>query len=797
MHRRPRHHRPQAPKTSKAPPAKPLASLLDECPELRAADRGPLPREFWKALDEKHAPRPDYLLWRVVLSGGPAPAGLREDAAALALRALTSPDPCVALGALVLLPGLKIEQVPPQRLAVLPAALMKMRVPSGQRLAHWLAAGKAGGTTAPEGALRLAELEEILRTDPSWKPGRAPDPGFLASAMSPVPAAKAARWLAAQIHSETRRLRQNAETLAAQADWHLTTWLLLRDSRPAHAPALPAEVEALLNAASASRLNNRPLEAARWTALALHLLPPRVPEILLQRARVAAWSLAEAGIEAPAGLGVSLDDLPFPGENPGTPKGREVAALFHDPEDASLACLARATANDPDWSSLAAAGVELHHPLAALAWAARKAQSHHLKKQHALLDAAARLAARHHCLGSQGKILAQWPGGATAVLDYARALRLSLRQMPYLRDAAAWERMTSCLRAAWGRLEPEAITDPEDVFFIHETLLDREVTTLRRLPHALRGNALRHPHSRRAPSALVRELASEPKLLRQLEHQRRLELWEIAAALRERAGLANTVWVSLASVGEPGCGRFSLLVLGREGRRHIMGRLRSGTDGLPDMAPLAAEIARSIRIAAPDASWVLLAADSGWQRIPWTGLFHQEGLDVMIALLPGWEWAFRVMREPGLEQPPPARVLLPENMPPPEAVPALPAGKDSSHACLLLSGAEMCDASTRWHPLPAQEQEKPLYSLSLGSHPLVISMSVLKPGSLRDDLVRQCLAQSTLRVLAPARPLTKDEAALYETHAAGGDPAAPLESRLLRALPDAWLLHGLPSLCEH
>lgn len=864
MHRRHGPRRPHQPaKPGKPAPALPLASLLAACPELRralapgsgAGEAAPaarsgacqapsvpgsgagaaahprsgacqapatprktpeaaLPREFWKGLDGKHAARPDYLLWRVVLSGGPTPAGAREDAAALALRALRAPEAVIAAAALEMLPALRLEKLPPARRAELAAAVAKLRSRPGQELAFWLARSVVLAEKSPaQAAEMLAGLAGALAF-PQGKPGRVVDSAALfaspesvrsaGSARSSessapeaplIPAAKKARWLAAEIQAWARAAAMREPPLPLLLEWCLRAWMLLREARPAHAPARPEEVAALLDAAGAARLAGAAAEAARLAALALHLLPQRAPEPLRQRAQAAAWAVAEAGLAVPEELRACLEELPFPGENPDSPKGREVEALFHDAADAAQLRLREAAAVDADWAALREAGVALRHPLAALAWVARKAQSHQVKKQHALLEAAARLAERHHCLHSLGKLRAQHPGAPEQVPALARALREGLRQMPFLRDAAAWARMTAHLRAAWGRLEADALADAEEIFFLHETLLDREVTTLRRLGAASRRGALRHLHGRKRPPPHVLELAAEPKLLRQLEHQRRFELWELPALLRERAALAGSVWISLVSLGEPGSGRYSLLVQGREERRHIMGRLRAAAEGKMDAASVLEPLVEAVRAVAPEAELAFLAADELWPGLDWHALWQSAGLELRTALIPGWEWAFRVLRE-GVDEPPAPAFLLPENAPPPEAAPALPAGPELAHACVLLPGAEPANAATRWLRLPLAEGEKPLRSLALGAFPVVASLAPLSRGALRDDLARLCLAQSTRRLFAPVRALTAEEAARAVAVIARDGAGVPLESRLHAEMPGLFLLHGLPRGCD-
>lgn len=757
-------------------------------------------RDYWKQRDQKHGQRPDYLLWRQMLCAE-SPLERRHDPVELALRALRAPDPLIHWAALSLVPSL-LQAGPP-----LPAArreelvkALRARLGGAQRppaplpgaphscaLIVWLCRAAAGEETA----VLLKELHALLSTtQPDWKLGRSADLGFLRSeCWLPVPPAQGVRWLAAAI---ARLIRQAAVSPQAAA-WHLTAWMLLRDARPPQSAPRADELEMLLDAAGTARLAGDPHEAARLTALALHLLPPQAPEPLLQRCRAAAWTLAEAGLAAPPSLRVSLDDMAFPGDLPASEKGQEAARLYHDAADASRQSLAEEVAYDPDWQRLRDAGVVLHHPLAALAWIGRKAQSHVVKKQHELLNAANALATRHHCLSTTGRILAQAPVSPETVLAYAQTLRQSLRRMPLLRDAVVWQDWTANLRAAWGRLEADAIHDPESVFLLHETLLDREVTTLRCLPMELRLQALRHLHSRRSPSALVQELESDPRQMQQIEHQRAVELWSIATEMRERPDQAHTVWVSLVLRGDAGAGRYSLLVQGAGGRVQVQGRLRSDKQTL-DFKPLLHEMVTAVAKVCESPEWVLLALDDALKDQPWAALLHEAGLTVSLAFIPGWEWAFRVLREtPSLEAIP-SETLLPEGAQAPAAFPAaLP------QTCVLLDGPATADAETRWTlvgnaPAPdARAQTR--RSLSIGAFPRVISLGPLKSGPLSVDLARLSLAQSSRCVIAPAHSPAPTERTRLEAQLLQAPAAVPLPDRLrslMRAQPQAWTLHGLP-----
>ncbi|HYF35094.1 MAG TPA: hypothetical protein VD994_07400, partial [Prosthecobacter sp.] len=555
-------------------------------------------------------------------------------------------------------------------------------------------------------AASVRELQDVLvAAQPGWKPGRAADLGFLDNeGWLPLPAAKLVRRLVAALTAVARR----------EAAWMLTAWMLLRDLRPPGSAPRADELEVLLDAAQTARVAGDHYGAVRLTALFLHLLPPQAPEPLLKRARVAAWLLVENGIEVPAGLRVSLDELPFPGDPPTSEKGLEAARAFHDPADPWYKHLEHEMAVDPEWQHLRAASVVLHHPLAALAWIGRKAHAYAVKKQHDLLRAAFVLAARHHLLGTAGKLLAQLKASPNDVLAYAKAMRESLRRMPYLRSSECWQEWAANLRAGWGRLDADAFHDPETVFFLHETLLDREVTTLRGLPMELRLLALRHLHSRRKPSALVQALEADLRLMQQLEHQRAVELWSIGSFIRERTDQANSAWVSLVKLGDADSGKYSLLINAPGGQVRTQGRVKEGWQ------PVAEEIAKGCG----GAERIFLATDA------------EVGLTEKVARVPSWEWAFRVLRE--TPEVIPAEVLVPEGQEAPASLPEPP----SPNACVLAGGSATVDADTRWVVAGTAERRR---SLGIGAHPVVISRGPVRRGELKVDLVRLSLAQATCR----------------------------------------------------
>lgn len=580
-------------------------------------------RNYWKPLDAKHGPRPDYLLWRH-LHGADSPPEKRQDLAELALSALKSRELLTVVPAIVLVTGWlvdgkagaaepKVRPVLKEALARHGAALKKD--PAGD-VACWLTQAVLGH----DKAAALADFQAFcLRLDPTWKPGRAP--AIPPCTRLPVAQRVLARWVVIVLRG-----------LTEDAHWLRTAWRLQRSLRPEGALIRPVEWDLLMAAASAARAEGSNLEALRLTALALHLLPDRAPEPVRQRARVVAWFLAESGIEAPESLRVNLDELPFPGETPASEKGQESIRLFRDEVDAFQNQLLREVETDGDWQKLRAAGIPLHHPLAALAWVGKRAHAYALKKQPDLLDAAARLAMKHHSLGTLARIRAEYPASAAALLELVRALREDQRRVPVLRDAAEWRRCADCLRSAWGRLDADAIHDEETLFFLHETLLDRGATLLRALPEELRALALEHPKSPRRPSALIQALDAEPKIFQSLEHQRAVEWWSIASELRERPEMADAVWISLVQRGDAASGKYSWIMQSAVGRAKGQGRIRSAEE----QSSLVSELVKACSALCPEWKRVYLATDFV-APLPWPA-------DLELKLIPSWEHAFREMR---------------------------------------------------------------------------------------------------------------------------------------------------------
>lgn len=623
--RPPSRHRPAPPNVTSTP----LGEIAREYETWRQAQpgkpsRGAL-RDYWRPLDAKHGPRPDYLLWRQ-LQCPDCPPEKRQDVVELAARALKAREVSSLLPVLLLLAGWLLDGKAAEsadRLKNLLSEAVKRLEGQGMDDAAvaWVLAFGRQSLETPGEAARSVWAGLFTRQDPAWKPGR--DPKLPMADWFPVPERTWVRWMAASLAA-----------LPQESRWALSAWRLQRSLRPAGALIRPQEWEMLMNAASAARAEGRVHEALRLTALALHLLPDRAPEPLRQRARVAAWFLAEGGIEPPEGLRACLDDLPFPGELPTSEKGQEAARLFRDEADAFQLRLSQEVLADSDWQVLRAAGIALHHPLAALAWVGKRAQSYALKKQTDLLQAAARLALRHGAWGTLARIRAEFPESPEALLALAHVLREAQRHMPFLRDAAEGRRCAECLRMAWGRLDAGAVQDEEKLFFLHETLLDREATLRQSLPPDLATLAEAHLTSERRPSAWIQALDEEPRRMACLEHQRAVELWSVASYLREHAASwSDAVWVSLVRRGDIASGKYSWLMLSAEGgRRHGQGRLNA-MPGLESLQQELLEVARSL---CPDLRRILLASD---QELPsWPS-------EVQVQRIPSWEAAFRECRQ--------------------------------------------------------------------------------------------------------------------------------------------------------
>jgi hypothetical protein len=781
-----------------------LFMIAQEYEQWRSTQNGkpsrPALRDYWRAQDAKHGRRPDYQLWRQTQCPD-SPPEKRQNKAALALAALQSKEPLIYWSALSLMPSLLlIEDECLRQEAVMRALHEKLSLepltaaPHSSALSIWLCCAALAGD--PVGLLR--DLQSLLiKAQPNWKCGRSLDLSFLQQeAWMPLSPKITLRLLVAVITKLIHLLGHDPavapELLADISPWCLSTWQLLRDSRPPQAITPLIEVEVLLNAASTLRCGGLFAESWRLAALALHLLPERAPVSLVQRCQVAAWTLAEAGLECPKNLRVSLDDLPFPSEPAQSEKAKELALLFRDEEDLFQHRLLREVTGDPDWQKLKACGVVLTHPLAALAWIGKKAQSYALKKQHDLLQAAARLAHRYQCLYTLGRILAEWPESAEKVISYALALRQSQRRMPVLRDFRTWQICAQHLRNAWGKLETEAIVEEETVFNLHETLLDRAVTLTRSLPAELRVLALRHLHAGRSPSRLVQALQTDPRLMQQLEHKSPIELWSISAELRERPELANCVWISVVMKGEVTSGKYSWIVQSSTGRQMKQGRLRASTAGeSPDTNALIQEMGLAIQQLGGSPEWLLLAADKSLTDLPWQSQFMQAGLSARLSFIPSWEWAFRVLRE----NDPPKDVIFEALVPEATTAQVTPMTISGPmvQACLLLPGRDDADASTRWSVCCRPETvETTRRSLSIGRHPVIFSEGPLYSGDFAEDLTQLSLAQSCNLVLSVYRPLTTSERETFEYQMFSPPPQIPLSARLKPLVSDLWKMHGIP-----
>lgn len=757
-------------------------------------------RDYWRAQDTLHGARPDYQIWRHTQCPD-SPPEKRQNVGQLILRGLQAKEPLIHWATLALMPHLlmtedecirdeKVMRALDEKLLLTPLP----SAPHSSALALWLC--RAALAANPAGLMQ--DLQALLvKARPDWKCGRSIDLSFLKEeAWLPLGNKSILRLIVAVITKLIQLLTDDPavtqQQLTEVSPWCMSTWQLLRDTRPPQSATPVIEVEVLLNAAATMRCAGLVAESSRLTALALHLLPERAPAAFVQRCKVATWTLAEAGLAIPKGLRVCLDDIPFPGEPPQSEKAKEIALIFRDEDDVFQTRLAREVAEDPDWQRLKAAGVVLTHPLAALAWIGKKAQSYALKKQHDLLQVAARLALRHQCLVTLGRILAEWPESAEKIISCANALRQSQRRMPVLRDSATWHSCTQNLRTAWGKLELDAISDEETLFTLHETLLDRDVTLTRNLPAELRLLTLRHLHGQRAPSLLVQALQADPRLMQQLEHKSAIELWSISSELREHAELAQSVWISVIMKGDSGGGKYSWIVQSSTGRQMKQGRLRAATAGeSPDPTALIQEIAQAIRQLGTDAKWLLLAADSSLTDLPWQSQFMQSGLSARVCFIPSWEWAFRTLRE--TEKP--KEVVFETLAPEATTVQLAPMTITGPliQACLLLPGRDGSDASTRWNVFGRPDTlETTRRSLSIGRHPVVLSEGPLFPGTFDEDLARLSLAQTSRLVLSVSRPLTTSEREAFELQIFSPPPSVPLSARLEALTSEVWQMNGLP-----
>lgn len=605
--------------------------------------------EFWRAQDALHGKRADYLMWRQ-LRWEDRFASRPGVAEALALRGLEAASPQVRWAVLAMVPALPRAACGGALAQAVERALsggeLKPAPQTGELLRwlvqSWLAAEDAVGGDRLE--VLAAWLQKV---EPNWKLGRAVTLERLeAEQWLPVELAVVKRWLG-------RAIVRWARADGAAWGWQITAWQLRRGLREEGGRPRAAEVEMLLDAGCMARVAGEKAEALRWTALALAMAPVRLPNRLQQRCGVAAWRLAEQAVLRPGLEEVKVESVPFSGDAPESEAGRAAAERFADEWDRSRDLLLKEVASDADWQVLREAGVALNHPLAALAWVGKKAVAHAVKKQHALLEAATRLALGHDCLMSAGKMLAVWPKDAAMVLAYAEALRLSWRHLPVLREEEGWRGLAASLRLAWGKLESMgmAIEDEERLFLLHETLVDRGETTRRCLPVALQGLAVAGADF----SKLVEALDEEPRAMAALEHQRTLELWEIAALLRERVELSTSLWVSVVAVGEPAAGRYRVMMQGGVGRAIWSGRTSAegglgGADGVAELRAAAERCGREV-------NRVVLAVDETLAVVDWQVALARLAaggeavVGARVVRVPSWESAFRALREWQGQQP--------------------------------------------------------------------------------------------------------------------------------------------------
>lgn len=791
-------HQSRRPQPPRQAPVLPLAAIVAEYEKWRQAQngrpgRGAL-RDYWRAQDAKHAARADYQLWRHTQCLESLPEK-RQDVTHLITQALRHSDADVrfemlALAVGWLLNGQSAEVV--QRLRPSLQGEMKRQVPklAWQDLTLWL----LGVVLGDDPARQLSVLRNFwLKLDPAWKPGRGvPIRGVFENG-GLMPAQCFQQWLVMglrQVLSQLLVVVSDASQNHEISAWQVTLWMLLRDARPAQSPVRYAEIEVLLEAAASARLAGQGIEAARCLSLALHLLPERLPPALKQRCQVAVWTLAELGLAIPPTLAVSLDELPFPGEPVASEKGQEAAQLFRDEADRFQNQLITDLDTDEDWQKLRAAGVVLIHPLAALAWVGKKAQAYGLKKQHDLLRASARLATRHGALGTLARLRAEFPESPEAVSDLAQQLREGQRRLPFCRDDQEWQRQVLCLRQAWGRLEGDLKHESEELFFLHETLLDREATLMRCLPEDVRVLALKHLHGRRAPTQLVQHLEQQPKAFQCLEHQRAVELWSIASETRERPELNGIVWVSAVLRGDAASGKYSWIMQSASGRETVQGRVKSLPGAGPDYASLLAEMGVAARALCADARTVILASSPELRELDWQQAF--AGAPVM--QVPSWEWAFRTLREPAKVDVPCLQAFVLTAADTSVVKDLMPSALGApSDLCLLVPGQSVADAASRWLAAEAPESP-PKRSLAVGTHRVVMCLGRVSEGRFRDDLQRLSLAQRGRCFISARRTLSLDESsvALEMILKAGNDVLLLERVRLLMmSQPGLWSVSGV------
>jgi hypothetical protein len=629
-----RRHRPQKPPAQ--PPLAPiLRALLADAPRADS----PEARAYWQTADSVHERRPDYQLWRHHFRRGTRPRR-PEPLGQLALAALSSDDPGVAATALQLLSTRPAPELPDdirQKLAARARQVLDRQsrpAPADplQKAANWVAAHWVAVLAPDLPPPPLEDLASALaHSDSAWKPGQpvagVSDQLHQADWLAASPAA----WLlslAAAILAGCRSNQGGDATEGNCAEWMITAWTLCRESRPPQRQPAALEIQILLDLAARLRSEDRVHEAARWQLLAVHSLPPSAPASLLRRARASSWFLAELGVMVPEFLGVNLDQMPHPCEPPHTQGGQTAAAAFDLPDDPAGSAVALEAANNADWEPVRRHSQLLSHPLATLAWIARKAPHHAVKKQHDLLHAAAWLSLRHHCLMSAARLLSAAPGDPASVAALATQVRTVRQHLPYLRAPGDWAALRRLLRSAWSRVPRKDLTE-EHHFLVHEQLLDQEPT----LRHLLPGP----PPDTGLPD-LLPALAADPALQKACEHQRHPELWEIASLLKSLPEDAPRAWASLVLAGAPEPARWSLFVQTPDARQWHSGKMPATSAAEPPP-----ELLACLREAASSNSGLLLAVDPDWPGQPdWPaalGLPQQA-----IQVHPNWELPFRIFR---------------------------------------------------------------------------------------------------------------------------------------------------------
>jgi hypothetical protein len=369
-------------------------------------------------------------------------------------------------------------------------------------------------------------------------------------------------------------------------------------------------------------------------------------------------------------------------------------------------------------------------------------------------------------------------------------LREGQRRLPFCRDDQEWQRQVLCLRQAWGRLEGDLKHESEELFFLHETLLDREATLMRCLPEDVRVLALKHLHGRRAPTQLVQHLEQQPKAFQCLEHQRAVELWSIASETRERPELNGIVWVSVVLRGDAASGKYSWIMQSASGRETVQGRVKSLPGAGPDYASLLAEMGVAARALCADARTVILASSPELRKLDWQQAF--AGAPVM--QVPSWEWAFRTLRETAKVDVPSLQAFVLTAADTSVVKDLMPSALGAlSDLCLLVPGQSVADAESRWLAAEAPESP-PKRSLAVGTHRVVMCLGRVSEGRFRDDLQRLSLAQRGRCFISARRALSLDESsvALEMILKAGNDVLLLERVRLLMmSQPGLWSVSGV------